>query len=621
MKTRMFSILLVLLLLCGCGAPQAPAKTPTAPPVSVTEVPTEAAEKGAITEPLTAYPLEENTASALAMFGDDLLLFYSYDQTVLTRFDTDAMMPVATMKLDCSIYPGDATVQISEKGITYLDEFTRELVFLDQNLKEVKRFPVPENALEMPALSQDRRILYYMTSTGLRALDLESGIDRLVREMSYSYQSITDLHCGSTIIRCGVSDHNGTWRYLFLDCETGRILFEQSDYITLYTAPDRYFAITMDGSYEERLTGIPGEQVRMLNCHTPNASCHPILEQDAVVVVTDLSDTRSVLDYYRLSDGMHPSSLPLPEGVYPWTVTGSADSGCIWFLSYDPNLGCDVLYRWNPELSPTEDDTVYIGLRRTAENPDLYGLEKCAELAEEISERHNVKVLTWLDATAVEPWDYTFEPEYQVPLIEEALHTIDSALSAFPDGFLRKATAEMGDGTLRVSLARGLYGVADSGALDSASGVQFWDDQGNSHICLQIGYGLEQNLFHELYHVIESRIYSHSQRLDNWDDLNPRGFSYDYEYRSYMKHDEYHWLEDDNRAFIDFYSMTYPKEDRARILEYATAPDNAYYFTSPTMQQKLRTLCLAIREAYDLETVTDAFLWEQYLDSPIHANG
>ena len=75
MKMRMLSILLVLLLLCGCGAPQAPAKTPTAPPVSMTEVPTEAAEKEAITEPLTAYPLEEDSASALAMFGDDLLLF------------------------------------------------------------------------------------------------------------------------------------------------------------------------------------------------------------------------------------------------------------------------------------------------------------------------------------------------------------------------------------------------------------------------------------------------------------------------------------------------------------------------------------------------------------------
>ena len=41
---------------------------------------------------------------------------------------------------------------------------------------------------------------------------------------------------------------------------------------------------------------------------------------------------------------------------------------------------------------------------------------------------------------------------------------------------------------LRIGLVRALWGVEDSGALDSASGIQFWDDEGNCHISLQIGY-------------------------------------------------------------------------------------------------------------------------------------
>ena len=67
--------------------------------------------------------------------------------------------------------------------------------------------------------------------------------------------------------------------------------------------------------------------------------------------------------------------------------------------------------------------------------------------------------------------------------------------------------------------------------------------------------------------------------------------------------------------------MTYPKEDRARLMEYAMMPENESYFITDTMQAKLRTLCLAIREAYDLETATESFLWEQYLAEPIHAIG
>lgn len=62
--------------------------------------------------------------------------------------------------------------------------------------------------------------------------------------------------------------------------------------------------------------------------------------------------------------------------------------------------------------------------------------------------------------------------------------------------------------------------------------------------------------------------------------------------------------------------MTYPKEDRATILEYAMLPDTAGYFTSETMQQKLGTVCEAIREAFGWEDDESIFLWEQYLAEP-----
>ena len=64
--------------------------------------------------------------------------------------------------------------------------------------------------------------------------------------------------------------------------------------------------------------------------------------------------------------------------------------------------------------------------------------------------------------------------------------------------------------------------------------------------------------------------------------------------------------------------MSFPKEDRARIMEYACMDGNESYFTSKTMQKKLRTLCHGIREAYGLADHPEALLWEQYLESPLH---
>ena len=64
--------------------------------------------------------------------------------------------------------------------------------------------------------------------------------------------------------------------------------------------------------------------------------------------------------------------------------------------------------------------------------------------------------------------------------------------------------------------------------------------------------------------------------------------------------------------------MSYPKEDRARIMEFAMMPGNEDYFTTEIMQKKLRQLCLGIRQALELEDVAEAFLWEQYLKAPLH---
>ena len=66
--------------------------------------------------------------------------------------------------------------------------------------------------------------------------------------------------------------------------------------------------------------------------------------------------------------------------------------------------------------------------------------------------------------------------------------------------------------------------------------------------------------------------------------------------------------------------MTFPKEDRARIFDCALAEGNAELFASKTMQNKLRQLCVGIRNAFDWKKDERAFLWEQYLETPLAYN-
>jgi len=133
-------------------------------------------------------------------------------------------------------------------------------------------------------------------------------------------------------------------------------------------------------------------------------------------------------------------------------------------------------------------------------------------------------------------------------------------------------------------------------------------------VVIAVGKYSEQALYHELYHVMETHILTESTALDQWNSLNPPGFTYDNGYHS--DRDSGIYLQGDSRAFVDTYSMSFPKEDRARILEYAMLPDNRDLFSSEIMQEKLTAICRGIREAYRLKEYEKPLLWEQYLQQP-----
>lgn len=625
MKRLILPVLAAVLLLCGCAAP--PENSITSPetmPVPVTK-PVGHYDAASRIEKETdgamkAYPLALSDAVGFVPIGSDIILFSGEAETTLTRLSASTLTVSATASLNCKIDPSDPAVQIWEQGITYYDTVRHELVFLDAGFNETRRIPMPEAMCGVPALSADLKTLYYCTTDALRSRDLETNLDRLLKEMYFHTQTLSALHCDDRVIVCDTQDENGNRIQLYISSGTGILLYESLDDFLLETRGDFYFARRMDGIYPELLIGDSEQGPTLLNPVTYGSSAFPLLDIGGVVLATaDSTFSFTQLDYYDLHSGSRSASILLP-GLADIRSVRSSGWPYIWLLQYVPDYGCDVLYCWDLRKSETGDTRSHFSARYSADQPDLEGLVDCREIADSLSRQYGVQILLWTDATAFQPWDYTLVPEYQVTVIRENLKELERFLSMYPEGFLLKAAEYTGSGRIHICLVRSILGNdTATGALKEAVGLQYWDHNANSYLCLSVQpKNLFRNACHEMSHIIDSRVLTVCKAYDDWNSLNPSGFKYGYQHVSNHTMEDRGWTVGTGRAFIDLYSMTYPKEDRARIMEYAVLDGYGRCFESEIMQKKLRTLCLGIRQAFDLEDAAGPFLWEQYLAQPLN---
>lgn len=619
MKSRWLALFLALFLLCGCAVTEAePAPSEYVSPETKPTEPVgfyepESALENATAGAVKAYPLNTGSADGIRFLGDCLLLFSGYENTTLTLLAGESCYVKAEVQLSCRVSVSDPGVTVGRRGVTYVDASSRELVFLDEVLAETKRMPLPEDCGNV-ALSADWKLLYYCTADALRVLDLETGLDRLLKEMHFPCQELTSLHCGDTVLECSATYDDGNQYTLFFSAETGELLYETQGDVPLWTQGDLYFATHMDGEYRELISGSQHFGPSVLVPEAEPLGIEPVLARQSVLLYSQSDNgTSTALDCYHLESGAHRAHVELPGMLYPVSTQPDPNKSVFWFLCYDSDAGQDILCAWDLDKSIVEDSENYLQTRWDWEDPDLEGLAQCQSLAARISAKHDVRILIWTDATEFQPWDYTLVPEYQVPLIRERLQKLDEILSAYPAGFLKEAASQTGSGELYICLVRGIYGNAGTGALESAVGLQYWDQDANAYLAVTPGQDMEQHIHHELFHIIDSRILSTCAAFDNWNDLNPPDFQYDNDYISNVQRDDWELVTGENRYFVDQYSMSYPKEDRARIMEYAMMENQTDIFRSAPMQAKLRQLCLGIRESFHLEQSSETYRWEQYL--------
>lgn len=617
---RLIPLLLAMLLLCGCAAEPEPSEpsSPTTQYVEPTEPSgsyapgseAELASSGAV----RAYPMTQTDAYALAVSGDDVLLFSGTDQTLLTLMTGENLYTVAQTALDIMVHPGDPSFRITENGITYFDSTDGSIVFLDQDLHEVSRKQTPETMTGSPILSENRMKLYYCTADAIRVLDLETGIDRLLKEISYPKQRLEGVLFGDTVLHCCIQDM-GKEEHLFISAQTGELLFQKENELTFAAGEDSFFVQFPEGILQLSLFGKVGEEPRSLNPTDPFANVQYLDSVNGALTCSGSAGSLT-LDYYDLNTGLRSASVCLPDTDALTSMDAGEAGGLIYLLARNASGDGCTLFRWEISRSATNDQTVYASARYTLEDPDVNGLALCSDRAYGLSQTYGVEVLVGMDAVANEPWDYELYPEYQIPVVNRMLEQLEAVLQTYPDGFFKTLSEKTTGLPVKICLVRSLCGSPESGSLEIANGIQFWIGD-EPYVVLAAGEWFSQTFYHEMFHVLETCVYGHSNAYDDWDQLNPAGFAYDYDYVENQDRVQEEYLNDENRSFIDTYSMSYPKEDRARIMEYACVAGNEHYFTSDTMQKKLKVLCSGIREAFDLREYPNGLPWEQYLKEPL----
>lgn len=238
--------------------------------------------------------------------------------------------------------------------------------------------------------------------------------------------------------------------------------------------------------------------------------------------------------------------------------------------------------------------------------------DACREAAQALGDAQGIRILVLEEAAQTAPWDYSLAASQSASDTLSALTTLEALLSCFPEGFL--AQLWEGRDSLTLCLVESIRGSQASGSLPHAQGLQFEAD-GHAFLILALAPAgeLRYTLAHELGHLIDSRVVRLSGAYDRWSDLNPRDFSYSLDVNADLTPNQT-YLTGGDRCFVDAYAMTYPAEDRARILEYAMNPGNEGVFAAPGMQRKLQRVCAGIRESFGLTGDRGAFLWEQYLE-------
>ena len=600
--------LLILLPLClflwGCASRRAPASLPeeeTPEPAEVLSLydpdsTTEAESAGA----LKVFPLNHLDPTGFFRMEDALYVIGdSEGATHIQRFEGDALTLTHSLALEITLAPEDGFFRFLPGRITYFDPMTLQVVVLDEKLQERQRLPVREDMTGLPILSADSTTLYYCTRDAVRALETETGISRLLKEISAPYQSARALHQEDRILECVLEEADGSRRILLLSTEDGSIVWETGEELTLLTEENRFYAHLSGISGEKRIFGTSGQEPQMLTPACAGEFFAFLPESHGALSARREGDS-TILEYYDLSTGALRASCTLSGRSLP-AAAEDAGSGRIWL--FFPDREEPALLLWNTSTLSAGDDKSRTAAYLTPETSDPEELEQCRFLAEALGEAYGVEIRIPERLPEALQGNWQAEYAYHPQLLREQLEALETRLASLPREIPELFRSRYSG--LRILLVQSLRAPEDPGK--TTGSLFFWEDTTGCIVLADPGDGA---FFEALFGLMDTVIHTRSDAFDRWEELNPMQFSYVGTEPVPEDYDAY--LQPDTRAFADKASMTDSRTERCRLFALAMAPGKEDLFRSLTMQKKLSALCEGIREGFGLEKDPAVFPWEQY---------
>jgi len=317
-------------------------------------------------------------------------------------------------------------------------------------------------------------------------------------------------------------------------------------------------------------------------------------------------------------EGRFLSRCQLPSGAGRFgDPVWSEQHGGYFFTMVEPVTGSDRLLFWDLSVPVSGADLTltpaYAPSVGTAVSQSLY------DRAAAIGSAFGVTVQI-AEQVGTDYASYTVAQELDETAIAAGLDALENALNAYPAGFM----PQLHHGSFQSIEFRLAGPIAKKDLPETVSGFSSFSafvetQQGKMVMVLDVNNpgSLEQTIYHEIAHLIDNKLtFDASLRPEsayseaNWAALNPAGFAYAGTYDAIPMpyfNDGY------DSYFLDIYSRTFAREDRARILEYAMIGAD-YLFTTPERQAKLAYLCACINDCFDVYGWPVQTPWEEPLN-------
>ena len=594
---RTLLLLLAVLLLTGCAAkPQETEPSETvAPPTAPTDPtqPTAGTEPGnngsgqQAESPVRICALPEGNYTGLHSMGSHLLIAAAEGVSVLSD---DLSGIAASLKVGVEITGVDAAAT----GVAYYRLDTKRVFVINPQLQNVIQLQLPENIAGTPIINLAGNEVYYSTGKEIRALNIHTGISRLLRQQTAAEWELKGACFGGTVLICGQTDEKGILQQTYISAETGQTVASGEGVLKIQTHGNLFFADRMDGIVRQFVFGTSKADAKCLLL-PENAGYAVALAMNGVVAYQKEGEALA-LSFYDLASGKRTAKTMLADVQFPDAV--HCDGTYIWLLAVDGKTGKQNLYRWDITKSPVTEDAVYVDHFYTAQSPDTHGLEQCRQKADALEETFGLNIHLWTEAVQ-NAGSYGVTAEYQPKALMAMLENLEAAFGKFPAGFFEET---IDTGRMHIALVRSIDG--------GITHAQFRQN-GEYRIILTGAEDSVKSFYQCLAYGVDSHVLGNSRDFDTWNQLNPEGFTYAYSY-DFTAQNQY--LTGETRAFAEALGMSYPHEDRCLIFCHAMMENNGEIFRSEMMQAKLLRLCKGIREAYGLEKSTQTYAWEQYLN-------